>query len=97
MFGKVIETFGTEDCTYVCECPICKTNYVIKPGAKDETGVLITTRNVDTDSVTADGKYVATINKFDICFHITCNKCGGSFTSVVRASNLAHGIEEKKL
>ena len=47
MFGKVIETFGTEDCTYVCECPICKTNYVIKPGAKDETGVLITTRNVN--------------------------------------------------
>ena len=96
MYGTVVETFGTEDRSFVCECPVCKTDHVIKPGKKDPSDVLITTEVVDVDGIMADGKYVATYNKVDVSFHIKCKNCGVSFNSVVRTDFLAHAITEKK-
>ena len=101
MFGKVIETFGTEDRSFVCECPVCKTDHVIKVGNREApvkagNQVFITTDIVDVDGITADGKYVATHNKVDVKFHIVCTVCKVSFTSVVRSSFLVNAITEQK-
>lgn len=96
MFGKVIEVFGTGNVTYVCECPVCKTNYVIDPVCEDETNVRVTVDNYETRGILVDGNYLATSNTFNVNFHVTCDHCKTAFTSIVRVTNLAHGIEEKR-
>ena len=94
MFGKVIDTFGTKNCAYMCECPVCKTNYTIKPNEKAETNVRITTETHGAETLLSDGVYTATVTVVDIVFHITCTQCGVAFKSISRTNSVCHTVGE---
>ncbi len=98
MYGKIIDAYGTEDCTYVCECPVCKTNYNIKPGCESDQKdcVLIETYNKDHDSLRAEGEYLLTINDMDIIFYVRCQKCGVNFKSIVQSKSVCSRLANKK-